>query len=188
VQARVGALKKTSSGFSSVSAVLFAARNATLVGVTDAEFESDSERSTERAARSIAEGLRPGDVVLVEGDVGTGKTTFVRAACEGLGVREAITSPSFTIGRTYAGNVLVSHLDLFRLDTLEGEDPTLLEDYLASDAIVFVEWPAAATPELQPERVVLRLRLSHLGGDRRGLHVAGPQELVDRIEQALDSK
>jgi tRNA threonylcarbamoyladenosine biosynthesis protein TsaE len=151
-----------------------------------AEFESDSARSTERAARSVAQSLRPGDVVLVEGDVGTGKTTFVRAACEGLGVREPVTSPSFTIGRTYSGKVPVSHLDLFRLDTLEGEDPTLLEDYLAPDAIVFVEWPAAATPELEPERVVLRLRLAHLGGDRRSLQVAGPPELVERMEQALE--
>jgi tRNA threonylcarbamoyladenosine biosynthesis protein TsaE len=101
-------------------------------------------------------------------------------------VREPVTSPSFTIGRTYSGKVPVSHLDLFRLDTLEGEDPTLLEDYLAPDAIVFVEWPAAATPELEPERVVLRLQLTHLGGDRRSLQVAGPPELVERMEQALE--
>jgi tRNA threonylcarbamoyladenosine biosynthesis protein TsaE len=155
--------------------------------VTEVELESESADSTERAASRLAEALRPGDVVLVEGDVGTGKTTFVRAACRRLGVSEPVTSPSFTIGRTYSGRLPVSHLDLFRLDTLEGEDPTLLDDYLAPDAVVFVEWPAAAASELEPERVVLRLRLEHLGGHRRRLHVTGSQELVETIEQAIES-
>jgi tRNA threonylcarbamoyladenosine biosynthesis protein TsaE len=150
-----------------------------------AEYESDSAASTERAARQIASVLVPGDVVLVEGDVGTGKTTFVRAACEALGVREPVTSPSFTIGHSYSGRTRVSHLDLFRLDSLEGEDPTLLEDYLAPDAIVFVEWPAAAARELEADRVVLRLRLSHRGGDRRGIRAIGREDLLERIEDAL---
>jgi tRNA threonylcarbamoyladenosine biosynthesis protein TsaE len=150
-----------------------------------AEFESGSADATERAARQVASVLMPGDVVLVEGDVGTGKTTFVRAACEALGVREPVTSPSFTIGHRYAGRTRVSHLDLFRLDSLEGEDPTLLEDYLAPESIVFVEWPAAAARELEPDRVVLRLHLSHLGGDRRGVRATGREELLERIEDVL---
>jgi tRNA threonylcarbamoyladenosine biosynthesis protein TsaE len=149
------------------------------------ELTSDSERETERAARKVAEGLRAGDVVLVAGDVGTGKTTFVRGACRELGVRENVTSPSFTIGRTYAGKIPVSHVDLFRLESLEGEDPALLADYLAPGAVVFVEWPAAAAPELESERVALRVRLSHLGGNRRHLRVAGRPELVQKIERAL---
>lgn len=151
------------------------------------ELESDSAAATERAAREIAAALRPGDVVLVEGDVGTGKTTFVRAACEALGVREPVTSPSFTIGQSYAGDVPVSHLDLFRLDSLEGEDPSLLDDYLSSDAVVFVEWPAAGSRQFEPERVVLRLGLSHRGGDRRGLSATGRKDLLELIESALAS-
>jgi tRNA threonylcarbamoyladenosine biosynthesis protein TsaE len=149
------------------------------------ELESDSAAATERAAKGVAGGLRPGDVVLVEGDVGTGKTTFVRAACEALGVREPVTSPSFTIGQSYAGNVPVSHLDLFRLDSLEAEDPTLLDDYLSPEAVVFVEWPAAASGEFEPDRVVLQLGLSHLGGDRRGIRATGREDLLERIESAL---
>jgi tRNA threonylcarbamoyladenosine biosynthesis protein TsaE len=155
--------------------------------MTEVELESDSADSTERAASVLAGVLQPGDVVLVEGDVGTGKTTFVRAACRSLGVREPVTSPSFTIGRTYSGRVPVSHLDLFRLDTLEGEDPTLLDDYLAPDSVVFVEWPAAAASELEPQRVVLRLRLEHLGGDRRRVHVSGSPQLVESMQQAIES-
>jgi tRNA threonylcarbamoyladenosine biosynthesis protein TsaE len=149
------------------------------------EVTSDSARETKHAAQELAEGLRAGDVVLVAGAVGTGKTTFVRGACRGLGVRENVTSPSFTIGRTYAGRVPVSHVDLFRLESLEGEDPALLADYLAPGSVVFVEWPQAAAPELERERVALRVHLSHLDGDHRRLSVTGRRDLVRRIERAL---
>jgi tRNA threonylcarbamoyladenosine biosynthesis protein TsaE len=152
------------------------------------ELTSDSADETKRAAGRLAEGLRAGDVVLVAGDVGTGKTTFVRGACRALGVSENVTSPSFTIGRTYAGRIPVSHVDLFRLESLEQEDPALLADYLAPDSVVFVEWPAAAAPELDPERVALRVRLSHLDRDRRRLSLVGRPELVERVERALQRR
>jgi tRNA threonylcarbamoyladenosine biosynthesis protein TsaE len=150
------------------------------------ELTTDSARDTERAAQVLAGGLRAGDVVLVAGEVGTGKTTFVRGACKGLGVSENVISPSFTIGRTYQGAVPVSHIDLFRLDTLEGEDPALLDDYLAPGSVVFVEWPETAAPELEPERVALRVRLTHVGADRRRLRLAGRKELVGRVESAFE--
>jgi tRNA threonylcarbamoyladenosine biosynthesis protein TsaE len=151
----------------------------------EVELVSESARATERAARDVAGGLRAGDVVLIAGDVGTGKTTFVRAACRALGIEETVASPSFTIGRTYRGEVPVSHIDLFRLETLAGEDPGLLEDYLAPGSVVFVEWPGAMQLLLEPERIALRLRLVHLEGDRRGVRVAGRSDLVERLEGAL---
>jgi tRNA threonylcarbamoyladenosine biosynthesis protein TsaE len=154
----------------------------------EVELVSESARATERAASDAAGGLRAGDVVLIAGDVGTGKTTFVRAACRMLGVEETVASPSFTIGRTYSGRVPVSHVDLFRLETLAGEDPGLLEDYLAPGSVVFVEWPHAAEPELEQERIALRLRLTHLGGDRRGLSISGRADLVERIGRALQDE
>jgi tRNA threonylcarbamoyladenosine biosynthesis protein TsaE len=129
--------------------------------------ETDSAAATEQVAETLAERLAPGDVVLVSGEVGTGKTTFVRGACRALGVSDRVTSPSFTIGQLYAGSVPVSHIDLFRLESLAGEDPGLLAEYLAPDTISFVEWPDAAHGELDPDRVVLRVRLEHLGEDRR---------------------
>jgi tRNA threonylcarbamoyladenosine biosynthesis protein TsaE len=113
----------------------------------------------------LAERLGPGDVVVVSGGVGSGKTTLIRGALRALGVKGPVSSPTFTIGRHYLGRVPVSHLDLYRLDSLEGEDPGLLEDYLGPDTIAFVEWPEAAEPLL--ERPVRRVRLSHAGGDRR---------------------
>jgi tRNA threonylcarbamoyladenosine biosynthesis protein TsaE len=135
--------------------------------------ETDSATATEQVAASLAAELVSGDIVLVTGDVGTGKTTFVRGACRALGVTDRVTSPSFTIGQLYGGRVPVSHIDLFRLDSLAGEDPGLLEQYLAPDTITFVEWPGASGAELDPDRVVVSVRLTHLGGDRRRI-VAEP--------------
>jgi tRNA threonylcarbamoyladenosine biosynthesis protein TsaE len=130
-----------------------------------------SAEQTEALGAALAVDLRPGDVVLVAGDLGVGKTTFVRGAARALGVDEPVTSPTFTIGARYHGRVPVAHLDLFRLGgDLEGEDPGLLEDYLAPDAVAFVEWPDAAAPELEGRRV-RQVRLAHAGGDARSVEV-----------------
>src|ERR1700716_2473563 len=103
--------------------------------------KTTSFHETEALGAELAETLRPGDVVLVEGELGTGKTTFVRGACRALGAGSEITSPTFTIGQRYAAEVPISHIDLFRLRDLREEDPALLDDYLGSDAIAFIEWP-----------------------------------------------
>jgi tRNA threonylcarbamoyladenosine biosynthesis protein TsaE len=134
-------------------------------------FESDSAAATEAAGAELARRLKPGDVVLVSGELGTGKTTFVRGACRALGVEGAVTSPTFTIGQVYAGDVEVAHLDLYRLETLVGEDPALLEDYLTAERVGFVEWPAVGEPELDG-RVAARVRLEHAGEDRRRVEIA----------------
>ena len=148
---------------------------------------SRSATETERAAEAVGISLRPGDVVLVSGEVGTGKTTFVRAACRALGVRERVTSPSFTIGQTYVGSAVpVSHVDLFRLETLEAEDPSLLADYVSPHSVAFIEWPGSAALEIEPERIVLRVSLSHLGGDERRVRAKGRSDLVESLGGALE--
>jgi tRNA threonylcarbamoyladenosine biosynthesis protein TsaE len=130
--------------------------------------ETAGPAETEALAAQLARGLRPGDIVLVSGDLGAGKTTFVRGACRALGVTGAVTSPSFTIARRYDGTVAVSHLDLYRLVDVDAEDPALLADELGPDRVAFVEWPEIGTPVgLDPERVVARVSLEHRGGDRR---------------------
>ena len=103
---------------------------------------------TEAVGARLAASLRPGDVVLVAGELGTGKTTLIRGAARALGVKGPITSPTFTIGHRYEGDVPVSHLDLYRLSDLDAEDPGLLDDYLTPDAIALIEWPALAEPAL----------------------------------------
>lgn len=134
---------------------------------------SEGPQDTARVAEALAATLRPGDVVLVEGEMGAGKTTFVRAAARALGVTDRVTSPTFTIGRRYdTGPVPVAHLDLHRLGGLEGEDPALLEDYVTPRHVTFVEWPDVGEAELHAlGRVVARVRLQHRGGDRREIDV-----------------
>ena len=130
--------------------------------------ETDSPAETEALAARLAGRLAAGDIVLVSGELGSGKTTFVRGACRALGVTAAVTSPSFTIARRYDGAVAISHLDLYRLGDLDDEDPALLADELAADRVAFVEWPEVGAPAgLDPERIAARVRLEHRGGDRR---------------------
>jgi tRNA threonylcarbamoyladenosine biosynthesis protein TsaE len=120
---------------------------------------------------ALAATLQPGDVVLLEGEMGAGKTTFVRGAARALGFDGPVTSPTFTIGRRYEGGRLpISHLDLHRLSGLADEDPALLDDYLTPEAIAFVEWPEIAEPQL--ERIAARVKLEHAGGDRRTVTIA----------------
>jgi tRNA threonylcarbamoyladenosine biosynthesis protein TsaE len=126
---------------------------------------TSSPAETEAVGARIAADLAPGDVVLVSGELGSGKTTLIRGACRELGVTDPITSPTFTIGHRYRGRVPVSHLDLYRLEGLQAEDPGLLDDYLTEDAVAFVEWPQAAEPRL--DRVATRVELVHRGGDER---------------------
>jgi tRNA threonylcarbamoyladenosine biosynthesis protein TsaE len=128
-----------------------------------------SAAETEAIGERLAAELGPGDVVLVSGELGAGKTTLIRGACRALGVSEPVTSPTFTIGHTYSGRVPVSHLDLYRLADLGQEDPALLEDYLTPEAVALIEWPGAA--ELRLERITRRVELSHAGGDEREIRL-----------------
>ena len=132
------------------------------------EYESRGPGDTERLGAKLASGLTAGDVVLVQGEIGAGKTTFVRGACRALGILGPVTSPTFTIGQRYHGPIAVSHLDLFRIPGLAGEDPELLDDYLGPETIAFVEWPQGGEQAVGAlARIAVRVRLEHLGGDRR---------------------
>jgi tRNA threonylcarbamoyladenosine biosynthesis protein TsaE len=135
-----------------------------------AALRTTSAAETEAVGERLAGRLEPGDVVLVSGDLGTDKTTLIRGACTALGVTEQVTSPTFTIGHRYAGRTPVSHLDLYRLEGLEGEDPALLDDYVGPDTIAFIEWPQVAAPGL--ERVSARVELRHAGGDEREIELS----------------
>ena len=132
-------------------------------------FRSAGAGETEALGARLADSLALGDVVLIEGELGAGKTTFVRGAARRLGVSTPVTSPTFTIGQRYhGGDLVVSHVDLYRVTSLAGEEPELLADYLGPDTISFVEWPgqeAAALAGLA--RVAARVSLEHGGQDLR---------------------
>jgi len=134
--------------------------------------ETSSTEDTERLGRDLARDLVPGDLVLLKGEVGTGKSTFARAAMRELGVEGAIPSPTFTIGRTYRGRVPVSHLDLHRVGSIGAEDPGLLNEYFGPEKVVFVEWPGESEADLTASAMRIRsVRLSHLGSDRRRIEI-----------------
>ena len=122
----------------------------------------------------MSEHLQPGDVVTVSGELGSGKTTFVRGACRALGVTQPVTSPTYTIGRRYQGRPTVSHLDLYRFAGVSEADWGALEPYF-EDAIVFVEWPEAAGATLPAPR--LRVRLRHVDERRRLIVLEGDADL-----------
>jgi tRNA threonylcarbamoyladenosine biosynthesis protein TsaE len=129
---------------------------------------STSAEATERAGAELAATLKPGDVVLVSGELGSGKTTFVRGALHALGVQGPVTSPTFVVGVAYEGaNGPLAHIDLYRLGGMGGEDPGLLDPFFAPDTIVFVEWPESAPGAWPEERVVRHVKLEHAGGDDR---------------------
>jgi tRNA threonylcarbamoyladenosine biosynthesis protein TsaE len=132
--------------------------------------ETASAAETEAHAAAIAQTLGSGDVVLLSGELGAGKTTWVRGAARALGVRGPVTSPTFTIGSRYRGRIPVAHVDLYRLEHLDAEDPALLADYLTPDAVAFVEWPERA---IWRGAVTLRIQIEHQGGDHRRITKRG---------------
>jgi tRNA threonylcarbamoyladenosine biosynthesis protein TsaE len=133
------------------------------------EIVSRSPEETADVAAELAVRLVSGDVVLVSGELGSGKTTFVRGACRALGVTAPVTSPTFTIGHRYRGaDRDVSHLDLYRFQGLSPAEWGDLEPYF-DDAIAFVEWPEAGSGALPAARA--HVTLHHLGGDGRRIDI-----------------
>ena len=132
--------------------------------------ETTGPAETESIGAELAGDLRGGDVVLVRGELGAVKTTLVRGAARALGVTGPVTSPTFSIGHRYRGEgVLVTHLDLYRLTDLSGEEPELLADYLGPGRIAFIEWPPERESELAG--ACLAITLGHAGDDRRTIDV-----------------
>jgi len=134
--------------------------------------QSHSPEQTEALGGELARTLAPGDVVLIEGELGAGKTTFVRGAARALGVTTPVTSPTFTIGQKYHGRLPVAHVDLFRVQHIEAEDPDLLSEYLRADTIAFVEWPARGEARIAGSaRIAARVTIEHAGGDQRAVRI-----------------
>jgi tRNA threonylcarbamoyladenosine biosynthesis protein TsaE len=146
-------------------------------------FEGLKEAALEELASEVARSLKPGDVVVLSGEVGAGKTTFVRAAALTLGVTDRVTSPTYQLARGYEGlvdgeRVVVNHMDLYRLEGIEDRDVLELDDFLEPDAVTFIEW---ADPALNVIETPSLVHISHETPDTRGVSLAGP------IEERLES-
>ena len=150
------------------------------------EVGSASPAETEALAAALARELHAGDVVTVSGELGSGKTTFVRGACRALGITVPVTSPTFTIGHRYPNEPDVSHLDLYRFQGFSAAEWGDLEPYFEA-AICFVEWPEAAAGALPPVRV--EVRLSHVDAAHRMITLESPDpSLLDRLPGGADTR
>jgi tRNA threonylcarbamoyladenosine biosynthesis protein TsaE len=150
------------------------------------DVRSASAAETEALGAALARELQAGDVVTVSGELGSGKTTFVRGACRALGVTVPVTSPTFTVGHRYRADPDVSHLDLFRFQDFSAAEWGDLEPYF-DDSICFVEWPEAALDALPPVRV--EVRLSHVDPAHRQITLDSPDnDLLDRLSGGADTR
>jgi tRNA threonylcarbamoyladenosine biosynthesis protein TsaE len=141
-------------------------------------FEGMEEDALQGLARNVARVLGPGDVVVLSGEVGAGKTTFVRAAALALGVTERVTSPTYQLARGYEGlvdgqPVVVNHMDLYRLEGIEDRDALELEDFLEPEAVTFIEWAAPALEVIEEPSLV---HISHETPTTRNVSLEGPIE------------
>ncbi len=146
------------------------------------EIESASEADTLAAGRRLAALLKPGDVILLAGALGTGKTMFTSGLAEGLGVQERVTSPSFVIVRSYSGLIPLVHADVYRLGSMaELHDLDLGET--AEDAVLVIEWGQAVQSELPADHLVVEFQ--RFDDDRRVLRFIPHGDFADRPLQEL---
>ena len=127
-----------------------------------------SPDETEALAARLAERLSPGDVVTISGELGAGKTTFVRGAARALGVTGPVSSPTFTIGHRYDAPTPVAHLDLYRIAGLDPEEWGDLEPYF-DGTVAFVEWPEHGGDWLPDARAVVTL--GHVDESHRSVRI-----------------
>ncbi len=134
-----------------------------------------SVEDTRDLAAAIAALAAPGDLIVLAGDLGTGKTAFAQGFARGLGVDEPVTSPAFILVRTYDGRLPLVHLDVYRLDTMQELVDLGIAELLDEGAVTLVEWGDAVTPALPPDFLEVRLEASGAPDDRRvAIRSVGP--------------
>ena len=146
------------------------------------EILSRSEEQTAGVASGFAKLLRAGDIVFLIGQLGAGKTFFIRHAAEALGVGEPVTSPSYTMAQTYSSIIRIHHLDLYRLSSFDAEDSMDFEEFFEDGAITFIEWPESAAPFIEKPDAVIRI--DHVDLNSRRISI---ESRNDRIAGGLET-
>lgn len=146
-----------------------------------------SPEDTQAFASALASALRSGDLVLLIGEIGAGKTTFAQGFGNGLGVSELITSPTFVLLRTYKGRVPMHHADIYRLDHLQEVIDLGLMELLDEGGIALMEWGDLASPVLPRDRFEIQLRIDLDNTDARHIQLRGVGSACTRREAELAS-
>lgn len=124
-----------------------------MIATATLELESHSPAETKRLARRLARLLQPGDVILLEGPFGAGKTVFVQGLAGGLGIKDQVSSPSFILVNEYHNHTTVYHADLYRISGVEEAVALGLEEYVSGRGIFVVEWPERVAEVWPAERL-----------------------------------
>ena len=143
---------------------------------------------TRALAASIAALAAPGDLVVLAGDLGTGKTAFAQGFARGLGIEEPVTSPAFILVRTYEGRLPLVHLDVYRLDTMQELVDLGIAELLDEGAVTLVEWGDAVAPALPADFLEVRLDAASGPDDRQlAIRSVGPgwPPRADALRRAL---
>jgi len=144
---------------------------------------SRSAEETRRIGLALGAAARPGDVLLLEGAFGVGKTVLVQGLAAGLGVEEAITSPSFVLMVEHCGRLPLYHVDLYRLDgRLDDELLDSLDDYQDAGGVCAIEWPESLPPELRAGATTIRL--TAVDDATRELQIESPDERLPSAVRA----
>ena len=159
----------------------------TVTALANLDIVSHGAEQTRRLGAHLGKLLQPGDLVLLEGEFGTGKTTLTQGIARGLGVdARYVNSPTFTLINEYkGGKYRLAHVDIYRLENFEQIATLGLDDYMGGHYITVIEWPEGATPWLPPERLMVKLQ--HLNETKRTLrfYAVGRryQELMDEFKR-----
>ena len=121
---------------------------------------------TRELAAAIAALVVPGDIVLLSGDLGAGKTAFVQGFARAVGVEEQVTSPTFTIAKSYAGRIRLHHLDVYRLDHLQEAEDLGLAELVDDGSVTIIEWGEAVAPVLPADYLAVALAYGDGDDDR----------------------
>lgn len=153
--------------------------------VADLDIVSHGVEQTRRLGAHLGRLLRPGDIILLEGDFGSGKTTFTQGMAKGMGIDSRyVNSPTFTLINEYAGdNIPLYHIDLYRLDGNEELATLGLEEYFEGEGVTVVEWPSGAAPWLPDSR--LMINFSYINDTKRTLRFYAQGERYDRLMYEL---
>ncbi len=150
-----------------------------------------SPEETKRVAATVAEQAEAGDLIVLAGELGAGKTAFVQGFGAALGVTERITSPTFTIAQRYQGDVPIHHLDVYRLEQLDEVTDLALGELLDDGGVVLIEWGDAITAELPPDFLEVSVTFGSGDDDRiLGFRPVGDRWCLrhDALKKALEAE